>query len=193
MLQISRKLHCALAGMKVEAFKTLQEYRRLPVLPAAFKGDKPFVPFETFTLATYNALAEYNRLPRERAADICSAGAAILRARWDDLRETVEQCRLAEKGEIFFGRVLLGYVSKEDRGVKPVIGTLQDIAKEIAAAEKIRGSTAFAIDAISVTRVADAVRNRCREHEINVEQFWAEAFPAGPATKTQPRKKRAAR
>ena len=189
MLQISRKHHCALAGMEVELFTTLQGYRRLPVVPAAFKGAKPFAPFETFMLATYNALAEYNRLPRERAADICSAGAAILAERWSELRETARNRRLAKKGEIFFGRAQLGYVaSRQDRGVMPVIGTLREIIKDIADAEEIAGSAAFVIDAISVTRVADQVRNRCREHGINVEQFWAEPFPEVPATKTQPRK-----
>jgi hypothetical protein len=128
MLQISRKLHCALAGMNGESVKTLQRYGRLPVLPPEFRPDKPYGPFETFVLATYNALVQYNDVSRERAASICSAGAAILAARWVELAETAAQRRSAKKGEIFFGRVDLAGMPKQGGGPRAVFGTLQEIA-----------------------------------------------------------------
>jgi hypothetical protein len=193
MLQLSRKLHCALAGLQVEGFKTLQEYRRLPRVPNELKADKPFGPFETFMLATYNALVEYNRVPRERAADICSAGAALFAARWADLRETAEERRLAKKSELLFGRVDLAGTPKQDGGTEPVLGTLQEIAKQISAIEKIAPERkAFAITAVSVTRVASQIHNRAAEHGIDIEQFWAAPFPT-PASKARPAKKGAAR
>jgi hypothetical protein len=181
MLQISRELHCALADMEVGAFKTLQQYGRLPMLPAALRADKPFGPFETFVLATFNTMVEYHRVARERAADICSAGAENLAARWPELAETVAERRFANKDELLFGRVDLAGTLKQGGGPKPVIGTFEEIAAQHA--------TAISITAISITRVANLVRDRAAERGIDIKQFWAEPFPAVPAKKTRSQKK----
>src|SRR5579862_68396 len=83
MLEIPRKLHCALAGMNVEVFKELQKNERLPRLPAQFKAKKGFAPIETVALAIANTLVERHHIPRELAANICSGpAAAILGERW---------------------------------------------------------------------------------------------------------------
>jgi hypothetical protein len=184
MMQISRKVHCALAGMDIEAFKTLQRYGRLPVLPAEFRPEKGFGPLETLVLATYNAMVEqfqeqHNRMFRAYAADICSA-AAILSTRWNELRETLMQRRLAEKNELLFGRVTLPGTLRDGGGPRPVLGTFEEIAAEHPAA--------ITIIAISVSRVADLLRNRAAKHGIDIEQFWAEPF-LPPASKTRPRKR----
>lgn len=177
MLKLSREAHTAIANMKVEAFKTLQEYRRLPRVPNELKADKAFSPFETFVLATFNAMVEQHHVARERAADICTAGATLLAERWREIGET----RAAGKSELLFGRVTVPGTREQGGGPRPVFGTLEEIAAE-------HGDAAMTIITVSVSRVASQIRARAAEHEIDIEQFWAEPFPVR-ASKTKPRKK----
>jgi hypothetical protein len=200
MLQISRKLHCALAGIEVEAFKTLQQYGRLPVLPAAFRPDKPFGPLETLVLAVYNTMAEHHHVARAYAANICSAGAEVLSERWDELRQTAAQRHDAKEDELLFGRVTFSAAVPLPDARKPVVGTLEEIAAEVAAERRRRQErnqqypTTSTIT-VSITRVANQVSHRAAKHGIDIEQFWTEPFRGWrpQPRKTRPRKKGAAR
>lgn len=177
MLQIPRKVHCQLAGMNVHTFKNLQQLNRVPVLPAAFRADKAFSPLETFALATYNVMVEQHLVARERAAGIC-AEAGILSTRWNELRETVAERRAAGKSELLFGRVTLPGTLRDGGGPEPVLGTSKEITAEHPG--EITRIT------ISVSRVADLIRNRAAEHGIDLAPFWAAPFSA-PAKTTRPR------
>jgi hypothetical protein len=180
MFQISRERHCALAGMEVGAFKTLQQYGRLPVLPRQFTADKGFGPIETLALAISNEMVEQHHVAREHAAGVCSA-AAILSTRWNEVRETVAQRRATGKDELLFGRVTVPGTREQGGGPRPVLGTLAEIADE-------HGDAAMTIIAVSVSRVAEGVRNLAEKHGIDMEQFWAQPLP-DPASKARPRKK----
>jgi hypothetical protein len=174
MIRLSREAHCALGGIKVEAFKTLQRYGWLPVLPAYLRSEKPFTPIETLVLAIYNAMYEQHRIARVYAANICSR-ADILVTRWSELRQTAAERREAKKPEILFGRVMRA--QKQDQGekfpvVEPILGTLEEIANQ--------HPTALTIIAVSVTRVAGTIRSRALNHKIDLTDFWVEPVPASP-------------
>jgi hypothetical protein len=209
VFHISRELHCALAGMEVGAFKTLQQYGRLPVLPAAFKPERPFGPLETLVLAIYDVMAEQHRISRAYAASICSGeGMGILAEHWNEFRETGppfaahcarEERRQAKKDDILFGRVTFPDLPSRGGGPRHVLGTLKDIVaeldilkKKIAADFNIEHTTPMSIIAISLTRVAYLVSNRAMKHEINLDHFWAEPYPGWSAGKKKSRKKAAA-
>jgi hypothetical protein len=209
VFHISRELHCALAGIEVGAFKTLQQYGRLPVLPVAFKPEKPFGPLETLVLAIYEAMVEEHRISRAYAASICSGeGIGILAAHWNEFRETGpyfaaararEERRQAKKDDILFGRVKFPDLPSRGGGPRHVLGTLKDIVAElgilkekIAADFNIEHTTPMSIIAISLTRVAYVITERAMRHEINLDHFWAEPYPGWSAGKKKSRKKAAA-
>lgn len=168
-MQISREIHCALAGIDVEAFKTLQRYGRLPVLPAHLRPNKPFGPLDTLTLAIYNTIVEQHRVAREYAANICNE-AGVLLTRWSELCDSVEQRRLAGKEELFFGRITLPGTLAQRGGPKPAFGTLEEIAAQ--------HMFAITIIAVSATRIANLISNRAVRHGVDLGHFWAT-----PATK----------
>jgi hypothetical protein len=186
MLRLSREVHCDLAGIKVEAFKTLQRYGWLPTLPPYLRPAKPFAPIETLTLALYNAICEQHRVHRVYAANICS-GADILLRRWEEMRETVAERRHDGKDDIMFGRAMYPGLLADGGGPRPVLGTLEEIAAE--------HKEAWTIITVSVTRVGNAVSLRATRHGVDLDQFWAEPASSkrSPAGKPSRGKKGGAR
>jgi hypothetical protein len=186
MLRLSREVHCALAGIKVEAFKTLQRYGWYPSLPSYLRPGKPFAPIETLTLALYNTICEQHRVHRAYGADICS-GADILLTRWEEMRETVAERRYDGKDEIMFGRATYPGLLADGGGPKPVLGTLEEIAAE--------HQEAMAIITVSVTRVGNVVSNLAMRHGVDLDEFWAEPASSQRSSAVKPprAKKRIAR
>jgi hypothetical protein len=180
MLRLSREVHCALADIKVESFKTLQRYGWLPSLPPYLRPSKPFAPIETLTLALYNAMYEQHHISRVYAADICSA-AHVLVSRWNALRETAAERRQAGKQEILFGRVMrLPNEAEGERlpAIEPVVGTLEEI--------NLRHRTTISLIAVSVTRVSNVVSNRAMKHGVDLDLFWSEPTSAKRSSAQKP-------
>src|ERR1700732_2624544 len=99
MPQLSREDHCALAGIDIEAFKSLQRLGRLPAIPDQFRSEKGYTALETMALAAADTMVQIHLLAREHAAAICSA-AGILTTRWNEIRESSENPGLQT---FFFG------------------------------------------------------------------------------------------
>jgi hypothetical protein len=155
-------MHCALAGIDVEAFKTLRRYRRLPVLSDRLRGKNGFTPTETLALAVFQVMTTQFHLAREQAAGICSQ-ATILAQRWAAIRDTSAKLRTGELppgSDIMFGRVVLPGGS-----FKPVCGTSEAIALDNPAA--------IGIITFSVSRVAATIRSRALSLKIDLDEFWA--------------------
>jgi hypothetical protein len=186
MLRLSREVHCDLAGIKVEAFKTLQRYGWLPTLPPYLRPAKPFAPIETLTLALYNAFSEQHRVHRLYAANICSS-ADILLTRWEEIRKTTANWQRELETEILFGRATYPGLPTDRGGAKPVLGTLEEIATEHPGA--------MAIITVSVTRVSESVTSRAERRDIDFNQFWTEPASSkrSPAGKPSRGKKGGAR
>jgi hypothetical protein len=171
---LSRETHCLLSDLHVEAFKTLQRYGRLPTLPEQFQGKKGFFPIETLALATANAMVTACSISWERATAICSE-VRVIADHWHDIGKI--SAMLGRQDSILFGRATLP-------GMSPpvaVYGTLAEIAEDNPAA--------ICIDAISISRVAAAIRNRARDHHIDISDFWASPVEAQPSVPDRRRKR----
>src|SRR5260370_6612101 len=100
MIILSREQHCALAGLDVEAFKTLQRYSRVPDLGARFGQPNGYHPFETFALMIAIEFRRQFFMSYEQAAGI-AAKADVMLPHWRDIVELLA----AGQSEIIFGRV----------------------------------------------------------------------------------------
>jgi hypothetical protein len=167
MIRIDRETACALAGMHIEAFKTLGRRRQLPTLPPSlppFPRDRSrFTPLEMLSLAIYEAAANDWGVNRYQAATICTAGADLLLERWCDIRDSSEWL----DRDILFGRVLTF-----GPRLAPACGTFYEIVRDFP--------KAISILLISATRVAITIQNRAADLKIDLTEFWTEPFPLAP-------------
>jgi hypothetical protein len=146
-------MHCALAGVGLEAYKSFDRRSQLPSFPRAGSG---FTPLATLALALFEAMATDWFVSRYQAAGICTAGSGLLVERWQDIRDSSE---LYDR-DILFGRVLAA-----GPRLVPVCGTLDEITPDFP--------DVISILLISATRVAGTIRARASRLDFDLTEFWA--------------------
>jgi hypothetical protein len=164
MRYLSRDEHCALAGIEIEAFKSLQRRQLLPGVPEAHKAYQGYTPLETLGLIIAEEFVTRHAMARERAANMVSGSYAIW-PHWPRVALTSKQlCDGATpKAQIVFGWMDLPKGASEEP--EPVCGTFAEIAKAYPSPIGFIG--------ISVSRAAAVLRMRANRQHIDLEDLWA--------------------
>ncbi|WP_456730338.1 hypothetical protein [Bradyrhizobium sp. USDA 3364] len=158
MMSLTREQHCALAKVDVQAFKTLQRYNRVPVLPEHLRAPKGFSPFETLALMTAVSFREHFFLSHAQAAHLGSQLEAIF-PYWPEI---VDAGNSRPMKEILFGKLYFAF------GTTPpmitVCGPLSELGTNYPAPMGIIG--------LSISRVVAVMRVRADELGIDLSEFW---------------------
>jgi hypothetical protein len=169
---LTREQLCLLAGMELEAFKTLRKLGRIPTMADDQKDARGYTPFEAFMLVISDDLANGLTVSRTVACEIAMGAykeIACNDARWQEICDTSADLvsGVSPNAEILFGRIdPLGGKSKI------VCGTLA----EISAAHPSPVRTILT----NVSRCAAVMRQRAARHKIDLvdpvheeKSFWS--------------------
>ncbi|MCC8937441.1 hypothetical protein H8A99_13400 [Bradyrhizobium sp. Arg68] len=158
MISLTREQHCALAKVDVQAFKTLQRYHRVPVLPEHLRAPKGFSPFETLALMTAVSFRERFFLSHAQAAHLGSQLEVIF-PHWSAI---VDAGNSRPMNEILFGKLYFAI------DVTPPMITVCGPPSEFG----IESPAPMGIIALSISRIVTVMRVRADDLGIDLSEFW---------------------
>jgi hypothetical protein len=162
---LTREQHCNLAGIDIEAFKSLQRRGLLPTADGTEEelGWKKlgYTPFEAMLLLIANSLADEQSLSRLRAAKIAALGYGPINWNWVSVRQTSAEL---VRGATPAAEFLYGEIGLSDGTSEIMCSTFARIARKFRSARFVT--------LVNVSRIAATMRIRASDLKIDLEEFW---------------------
>jgi hypothetical protein len=154
VIVLTREQHCGLAGLDVEAFKTLHRYGRVPQI-RRFAQPGGYHPLETLALAVALQFQQQFFISHQQAASIASRLEVIL-PHWKNIVEwpTIET-------EILFGRAYFAFPTSPT----DVCGSLARIAAD--------HPSSIGLICLSISRSAAVMKIKAERLGVDLSEFWA--------------------
>jgi hypothetical protein len=173
LVMFGRDALCKLVGLEVEGLNSLRRRGQMPSVPNLGLDEKAvneggYDAFSALLLILALTFTDRFEVSRNRACELAGSAAGVLDKRWTEIcRSSLDLAEGRRPAAHILFAVIEGSIPKGRHKIKsiPFCGT----AAEMSAAHP----DATNIIAISVSECAAEMRQRAREHQIALEEFWA--------------------